>query len=71
MKQSAFRLLKVKDFHSSPKIIRIVKLRRIRWVGCGRQKETYKGCLLGNVKGKAHLEESNIPQKILTLISNN
>ena len=47
------------DLHSSPNIVWVIKLRRMRWVGhvarMGQRREAYTGFCWGNLREKDHL----------------
>jgi hypothetical protein len=47
------------DLYSSPSIIRVIKLRRTRWVGhvaCVGRGEVYRGFWWGDLRERDHLE---------------
>jgi hypothetical protein len=56
------------DPYSSPKIIRVIKSRRIRWVGyvarTGRR-EVYTGLSWGNLRERDHLDDPGVDGRIL------
>ena len=56
------------DLYSSPNIIHVIKLRRMRWVGhvahMGERRGVYR-VLLVKLEGKDHLEDSGIDGRII------
>jgi hypothetical protein len=57
------------DLHSSPKIIQVIKSRRMRWAGdvacMGRRGEVHKGFWLGNLRERSHLEDPDVDGRII------
>ena len=56
------------DLYSSPNIIRVIKSRRMRWMGLvGRMGERIVACrvLMGNLTEKYHLEDPGIDGRII------
>jgi hypothetical protein len=56
------------DIFSSPNIIRVIKSRRVRWVGhvarMGRE-EVHTAFLWGNLRERDHLEDPNVDGRII------
>jgi hypothetical protein len=56
------------DLHSSPNIVRLIKSRRIRWVGhvacMGESRDVYR-VLVGEPEGKRSLEDPGIDWRII------
>jgi hypothetical protein len=46
-------------------MVRVIKLRRIRWAGHGGREETYIGFLLRKSEGKNRLEDPGVDGRIL------
>jgi hypothetical protein len=51
------------DLYSSPNIVRIIKLRRIRWVG--RRGEAYTGLWKGKLRERDYFEDPGIGGRII------
>jgi hypothetical protein len=65
-----WRKLHNDEFHSlysSPNIVRVIKLRRLRWAGhvaCMAREEVFMGFWLGGPKGRDHWEDLGIGGRI-------
>jgi len=58
----------VNDLYSSPKIVRVIKSRRMRWAGhvaCMRGGEVYTGFWWGNPREGDHLGDPGIDGRII------
>ena len=57
------------DLYSSPNIVLVIKLRRIRWAGhvarMGGRGEAYTGFLWGNLKERDHLGDPGVDERII------
>jgi hypothetical protein len=61
-------LFTVSDLYSSPNIIRVIKLRIPSWEACGMY-EQWERCIHGfgggNLRERAHLEDTDVDGKII------
>jgi hypothetical protein len=58
----------LKDLYTSPNIVRVIKPRRMRWAGNVarmRRDEVYTGFWWGNLRGKDHLEDPGVDERII------
>jgi hypothetical protein len=56
------------SINSSPNIIRVIKTRRLRWVGHVARMRERRGAyraLVGNLRGGDHLEDSGVDGRII------
>jgi len=54
--------------YSSPNIVRVIKLRRMRWAGhirVGKRGESYTGFWLGNLKEGDHLGDPGVDGRVI------
>jgi hypothetical protein len=55
------------DLYSLPNIVRVIKLRRMRWAGhvaCTGEGEVFTGFWLGGLKGRDHWKDLGVGGKI-------
>jgi hypothetical protein len=57
------------DLYSSPNVVRVIKSRRMRWVGhvarMGWERRGVYRVLVGNLRGRDHLEDPVVDGKII------
>jgi hypothetical protein len=56
------------DIYSSPNIVRVIKSRRMRWVGHVARMDESRGAymvLVGNLRERDHLEDPSIDRRII------
>jgi len=56
------------DLYCSPNIIRVIKLRRMRWVGhvaCMGRGEVYTGFWWGNLRERDHFEDPHVDGRVI------
>jgi hypothetical protein len=56
------------DLYSTPSSLRVIKSRRLRWVGhvaCMGKEEFYKGFWCGNLRERDHLENPSVDGRII------
>jgi len=56
------------DLYSSPNIVRVIKSRRMRWVGMQsvwRREEAYVGFWWGNLRERGHLGDSGVDGRLI------
>jgi hypothetical protein len=54
------------DLYSSPSFVRVIKSRRLRWVGhVARMGEIYSGFWWGNMGERDHLEDPGVDGRII------
>ena len=56
------------DLYCSPNIVRVIKLRRMRWAGrvaCTGRGEAYTGFWWGNLRERGHLEDPGLDWSII------
>jgi hypothetical protein len=57
------------DLYCSPNIVRVIKSRRMRWVGnvgrMGERREAYTGFWWGNLRERDHLEDPGVDGRII------
>jgi hypothetical protein len=56
---------KLNDLYSSPNIFRMIKSKRMRWVGHVARIEVYTGFCWGNLRERDHLEDPGVDGRII------